>query len=105
MTPIHPISARTCSPHYGKPALVILSDGTELAGTLTGYDKGKIIINGESGAADSSISSTRKKTPKKKKAHVSLSAYETPSLFAPVTPFSRKLSLESSMIARLFVLS
>ncbi len=45
MRPIYPIDEEQCRPFYGHPVFIILKDGTELIGTLSRLDKGKLYLN------------------------------------------------------------
>ncbi|ALS23787.1 MULTISPECIES: hypothetical protein [Paenibacillus] len=47
MTPIHPISEKVCKAFYGKPVCVILKNGAQFIGTLSRWEKGKLILNDE----------------------------------------------------------
>lgn len=50
MLPIHPITEEHCRPHYGKPVFVILTNGSELVGTLSRLEGGKLVLNETEGA-------------------------------------------------------
>ncbi|MCP3773862.1 hypothetical protein NLX71_11125 [Paenibacillus sp. MZ04-78.2] len=45
MRPIYPINEEQCRPYYGQPVFIILTDGTELVGTLSRLDNGKLYFN------------------------------------------------------------
>lgn len=45
MYPIYPIHEETCKPHYGRPVLVVLQDGTRHMGILSKLEGGKLILN------------------------------------------------------------
>ncbi|TDF91844.1 hypothetical protein [Paenibacillus piri] len=99
MRHIHPISEASCREHYGKPVLVILKDGGEIAGILTKVGPDTLVLNGE---AD--ISSGKSRSPKRNmkskrinhKAEVSFSPF-------PNTGFGGGgLVLDLALIALLF---
>ncbi|WP_052488066.1 hypothetical protein [Gordoniibacillus kamchatkensis] len=45
MQRIHPVTAATCRPHYGKPVLIYLTDGTEVTGILSRVQGSKLFLN------------------------------------------------------------
>ncbi|MDF2964186.1 MAG: hypothetical protein K0S39_5921 [Paenibacillus sp.] len=110
MKPIHPICAETCREHYGKPVLIILKDGGEVAGILTKLENGSIILNGDSTAATNNIKPAKKTAAVSKKgknkAKVSFSPYPYPPVpyYPPFNPYGGALILDLALIALLFAL-
>jgi small nuclear ribonucleoprotein (snRNP)-like protein len=107
MRPIHPINEATCREQYGKPILVVLKDGGELTGILTGYGNGKLILNGEERSAlGSREKSAKKKSARIKKGKAEVAASPIVPFFPTVNPYGAgALALDLEVIALLFVLN
>ncbi|KZE74771.1 hypothetical protein AV654_29065 [Paenibacillus elgii] len=58
MRPIHPINEEQCRPYFGQPVFIILKNGTELVGTLSRLDKGKLYFNETAAGIQSSASAS-----------------------------------------------
>ncbi|AFH60058.1 hypothetical protein ACVNS2_05150 [Paenibacillus caseinilyticus] len=113
MKRIHNICEEECKPHYGKPVVLLLRDGTEVYGTLSRIHGGQLILNetAENGAAGN-VTLNQKKSKKGTapkaagKTEASTQAfgpYPGPSPYGPVYPFAPIL-LDLALIALLFVL-
>ncbi|WP_036689663.1 hypothetical protein [Paenibacillus tyrfis] len=60
MRPIHPINEEQCRPYYGQPVFILLKDSTELVGTLSRLDKGKLYLNETAAGIQTNASTTAK---------------------------------------------
>ncbi|MBU7320768.1 hypothetical protein [Paenibacillus oleatilyticus] len=60
MRPIYPINEEQCRPYYGQPVFIILKDGTELVGTLSRLDKGKLYFNETAASLQTNASASAK---------------------------------------------
>jgi small nuclear ribonucleoprotein (snRNP)-like protein len=116
MIPIHPINEASCCEHYGKPVLIILKDGGEIAGILTKVENDRLILNGDTSIETTQLKSSKKsgRAPvkikkNKSQARVANSPYPFASppapFYPPVSPFGgRGLFLDLALIAFLFLL-
>lgn len=109
MTPIHPISEEVCKAFYGQPVCVILKDGAHLVGTLSRWEKGKLILNDDSAVklqAKTKKSGTKKgKTGAKTKKALEGQTTAFPAVLPPIPPFvGSRMEFEPSRIAMLFAL-
>ncbi|MBD0383564.1 hypothetical protein [Paenibacillus sedimenti] len=64
MQRIFPVTEQTCIAHCGKQVLIYLYDGSEIYGTLSRVESGRLILNDTVAA----VSSSSKKKPKGKAA-------------------------------------
>ncbi|WP_426451526.1 hypothetical protein ACP26L_05410 [Paenibacillus sp. S-38] len=116
MKRIHNICEEECKPHYGKPVVLLLRDGTEVYGTLSRIQGGQLILNETAGGGPAEdLTLSRKKTKARKGSSAKTSAkadaatrafggpYPGPSTFGPVYPFA-PIALDLALIALLFVL-
>lgn len=111
MIPIHPISEAVCKAFYGKPVCVILEDGAQLVGTLSQWEKGKLILNDDSAVKLKTQTQTQKSRTRKgkpgTKAKKALEAKTAafPVAPSPIHPFGgSRMEFEPSRIAMLFAL-
>ncbi|WP_159885608.1 hypothetical protein [Paenibacillus puerhi] len=121
MKRIYPITEEECKPHCGKPVLILMQDGTEIYGTLSRVEGGKLYLGEEEGgesAAEARATARSKakklsaRTGKKGKARVSgakggLNTLAYPYGPTPASPFfpgGGRLILDLALIALLFVL-
>ncbi|MCZ8522844.1 MULTISPECIES: hypothetical protein [Paenibacillus] len=117
MKRIHNICEEECKPHYGKPVVLLLRDGSEIYGTLSRISDGKLVLNEveEAGGA-SNLAVAGKKSLARKKGRTAKKAgrpdASTQSLGNgpypgpyPYTPFyPSPILLDLALIALLFVL-
>lgn len=100
MQPIHPICEETVKPHMGKHVCVVLTDGTEVYGTLGGLQGNQLVLNscypGGEGIATSSTKGKGRSKSKGKQVRTSGFGYYPP------YPYGGALLLDLALIAFLF---
>ncbi|GMX60645.1 hypothetical protein Elgi_72550 [Paenibacillus elgii] len=119
MRPIHPINEEQCRPYYGQPVFIILKDGTELVGTLSRLDKGKLYFNEtaagiqtnvsapaksrRSGASSSSLGKARTQTKKSDNPRTTAASEAFPVPYPDSEPFGAPFELDIASIGALIV--
>lgn len=119
MRPIHPINEEQCRPYYGQPVFIILKDGTELVGTLSRLDKGKLYLNEtaagipsnssapakskRSGANSSSLGRARAHTKKSDKPRTTAANEGLPVPYPDSELFGDPFELDVAMVGALIV--
>ncbi|MDO3681076.1 hypothetical protein [Paenibacillus ehimensis] len=119
MRPIHPINEEQCRPYYGQPVFIILKDGTELVGTLSRLDKGKLYLNEatagiqsnssapakskRSGANSSSLGKARSQAKKSDKLRTTATNEEFPEPYPDSELFGGPFELDVASVGALIV--
>ncbi|OPH56155.1 hypothetical protein BC351_28710 [Paenibacillus ferrarius] len=88
MQPIHPITAKSCRSHCGKPVLIYLNDGSQIFGILSRLDKNNLILNEEARPKLNSAKKSGKSASKTIKTKQSKTASSNPALSEPPGGFS-----------------
>ncbi|GIP40868.1 hypothetical protein J31TS4_41480 [Paenibacillus sp. J31TS4] len=105
---IHPVNEETCAPFRGLPVLVVLKDGTQHVGMLSGIQNGQLVLNDD--GSSPSVAAKRKararnsKKPQRTKAKpdAGVNALAPPFGYGPV--LGGRLAFDLTDVTLLFLL-